>query len=157
MKAIRRVAELALVAVFATACVVSIGGGGDSGSKPRHEPPKPAPSPVVMVPGNTEDAAVLAEIDAAAKLGFDSNRTPALKNLAARPSLTPPTQVHLVNTTLRALEFDSGKVEVLKTLIDNPGFSTPAREAILRQIELLSFEASRSSVLAAIQSRAAGR
>ncbi len=143
---------LGLAALLPAGCVVSIGGDGSRG---RHEVPKPPP-PVVVVPANTEDAATLAEIDAAAKLNFDAGKVTALKNVAARPSLSAAGQVHLVNTTLTHLSFDSGKVEVLKVLIDNPGFSPAAREAIFRQLERLSFDGSRSSILEAIQRRTPG-
>jgi hypothetical protein len=150
MKTMARVTGLALMAAWWTGCVVSIGGG--EGTKTRHEVPKPPP-PVVVMPANTEDAATLAEIDAAAKLSFDSGKVSVLKNVAARPSLSPSAQVHLVNSTLRNLSFDAGKVEVLKVLIENPGFSPAAKEAIFRQTERLSFDSSRSAVIESIQQR----
>ena len=140
------------VSVLLAGCVVSIGGG--EGTRPRNEVPKPPP-PVVVVPANTEDAATLAEIDAAAKLSFDSGKVVALKNVAARPSLSPAAQIHLVNTTLGSLSFDAGKVEVLKVLIGTPGFSPAAKEAIFRQTERLSFDSSRGAVIEAIQHRTA--
>lgn len=110
-----------------------------------------------MVPANTEDGAVLAEIDAAGKLSFDAGRVTTLKNVAARTSLSPAAQVHLVNTTLRVLDFEAGKVEVLNTLIVNPAFSPAAKEAILRQLERLEFDASRLQVMQAIQARGESR
>jgi hypothetical protein len=132
-----------------TGCSISLGGGSDS--RPRQEVPKPPP--VIVLPGNSEDSATLAEIDAAASLNFDGNRTASLKNVAARPSITPTAQVHLVNTALRQLSFEGSKVEVLMTLISNPAFSAAAKEAILRQLSLLAFEGSRTQVLGAIQAR----
>lgn len=141
-----------LGAVMLSGCVVSIGGGG---GKSRQESPKPPP-PVVVMPANTEDAATLAEIDAAAKLSFDAGKVTALKNVALRPTLTPPAQVHLINTTLRTLDFDVGKVEVLKTLITNPAFSPAAKEAMLRQLERLEFDNSRTQILQAVQERTGG-
>lgn len=141
---------LALAASLPAGCVVSIGGEGSRG---RQEVPKPAPAPVVVVPANTEDAATLAEIDATAKLSFDAGKVTALKNVASRAGLPVSCQVHLVNTALGCLSFDSGKVEVLKALIENPSFSPAAREAIFRQLDRLAFDASRSSILEAVQRR----
>ncbi|MCC7377029.1 MAG: hypothetical protein IT581_20380 [Verrucomicrobiales bacterium] len=138
----------ATIASF-TGCSISLGGGSDS--RPRQEVPKSPP--VVVLPGNSEDSATLAEIDAAGNLGFDGNRTGALKNVAARSGITPAAQVHLVNVALRQLSFDGNKVEVLLTLINNPAFCAAAKEAILRQLSLLSFEGSRTQVLGAIQAR----
>lgn len=138
------------LALLLTGCVVSIGGEGKS---TRHEVPKPPP-PIVVVPANTDDAATIAEIDAIGKLNFDAGKVTALKNIAVRRPLAAPVQIHLVNTTLSCLSFDAGKVEVLKVLIENPEFSPGAKEAILRQMERLAFDGSRSAVLEAIQKRA---
>lgn len=138
-----------------TGCVVSVGSESGESVAGRHEVPKPPP--VVVLPGNSEDSAVMAEIDAAGKLSFDNGKGTALRNVAVRPSLTPAAQVHLVGTTLRVMSFDAGKVSVLLALIENPAFSPAAKESIFRQLERLSFDASRSQVMDAIQRKTAGQ
>lgn len=155
MNLFSRVAGIGLAGWLGAGCVVSIGGG--DGGKSRSEVPKPLPPPVVVVSPNTEDAAVLAEIDAAGRLNFDAGKVTALKNVAARPDLSAAAQVHLVNTVLNRLSFDAGKVEVLRVLIESPAFAPAAKEAVFRQLERLSFDASRTAVMEAIQARAAGR
>lgn len=138
------------LATVATGCVVSIG-GHESTPPRRTEVPKP--SPVVVVPGNLEDSATLAEIDAVAKLNFENARLDGFRAVAHRAGISPGVQVHLVNTALRALDFDTGKVEILQALIRNPSFGTPAKEAIFRQLDCLSFDNSKTTVLHAIQER----
>ena len=71
----------------------------------------------------TSDAATIAEIDAAAHLDFDAAKQQSLTQLAQRPGLTPPVQVHLVNIAYKSLTFDAAKVELLRALIANPAFS----------------------------------
>src|SRR3569832_2506402 len=97
-----------------------------------HRPP-PAPSaPINVIPSAPfmpSDAATIAEIDAAARLNFDSAKKESLAQLARRPGLTPPVQVHLVNVTYRSFSADHAKVELLQVLIANPGFSDAARRA----------------------------
>lgn len=141
------IAAVSLLAI--SGCSISLGGGE---SRPRQEVPKPPP-PVVVLPGSSEDSATLAEIDAAAGLSFEGNRSETLKKVATRPAISPAVQVHLANTALRQLSFDGNKVEVLLALVANPSFSPAAKEAILRQLNLLSFDGSRTQVLSAIQAR----
>lgn len=147
----RHASVLALAATWmlATGCVVSI--GGHEKSRPREEAPKP--SPVVIVPGNTEDSATLAEIDAIAGLSFDNAKRDGFQAVAVRAGISPGVQVHLVNTALRALSFDNNKVDVLQHLIQNPSFSPSAKEAIFRQLDHLSFDSNKTAVMHAIQER----
>lgn len=144
---------LALGLGLGTGCVFSISGSEERPT--RHEVPKHEPSPVVVMPANTEDAATLAEIDAAGSLSFDNGRVPALKNIAVRPNLSAPIQVHLVNVTLNRLSFDVGKEEVLLALIQNPSFSPAGKETVLRRLNSLQFDAGRTRILNAIQERSA--
>jgi hypothetical protein len=144
-----RVTALLLSGVLLSGCVVSVGGGSHS----RHERPKGS-APVVVV-GNTEDAALMAEIDAAGKLSFDSGRVAALQNIASRPALDSAAQVHLVNAAFERLEFEASKLQVLMTLIQNPALSPAGKEAIFRQIDRLEFDGSKRQVIDAIQQRAA--
>jgi hypothetical protein len=146
---------LALGLGLGTGCVFSIGGSEERPS--RHEVSKHEPSPVVVMPANTEDAATLAEIDAAGSLSFDNGRVPALKNVAVRPNLSAPIQVHLINVALNRLSFDVGKEEVLLALIQNPSFSPAGKETVLRRLNSLQFDASRTRILNAIQERSAAK
>lgn len=155
-KQVTRWAVLGMMSVVLAGCVVKVGGDGDGEeSRRRHELSKTGPPTEVVVPANTEDSATMAEIGSVSKLSFDAGRVPVLRNIAARPALGPATQVHLVNTTLKHLSFDAGKIDVLLTLIENPDFSAAGKETILRQIDRLNFDASRSQIIAAIQARGA--
>ena len=139
-----------------TGCVVSVGGDGSRGAqdRPRHEVPKPAPMPPPAV--TPEDAGVIAEIDAVSKLGFEASRLEVLTRVAQRAGLSPGCQVHLVNTGLRWLEFEASRVNLLQAVIQNPAFAPAGKEAILRQLEYLQFEASRQQVVRSVQERTAG-
>jgi hypothetical protein len=143
---------LALAGIM-TGCVVRIGGTRDEGQSTRDERSKP---PLIVVPAAAEDGPVLAEIDAAAKLSFDSGRVEALRNVASRPTLSPAAQAHLVNTAMRSLQFEASKVSVLGALIENPAFSPTASETIFRQLDHLQFDSSRTAIMRRVQARMAG-
>jgi hypothetical protein len=96
----------------------------------------------------------MAEIDAAAKLSFDNARKDSLTQIAQRANLTPFVQVHLVNVTYRCLSFENAKVELFHTLIANPGFSDAARQAIVTQLNRLSFDAHKQAILRQLNERA---
>lgn len=143
----RIVLQLALLATVLglTGCVVSVGS--------RVQTPPPAPPPVVV--GDPGQAATIAEIDAAAHLSMDSSRTQTLGQIAERPNLAPPVQVHLINTTYRCLNFDSSKVHVLQKMIARPDFCDATRHAIVSQLGRLGFESSKHDLLNRINQRLA--
>ena len=126
-----------------TGCVVSIGGGTRT---PDHAPP------AVVVTDST-DAATIAEIDAAAGLNMDNDRTHALVQIAERGALAAPVQVHLVNTTYRRLSFDNSKTHVLTKIIARPDFCDATRHAIVSQLNKLSFDSNRQQILQQINER----
>src|SRR5690349_15160128 len=103
-------------------------------------PPPTSPVVVPSVPLAPADAATIAEIDAAGRLNFDSARKESLSQLAQRPALSPAGQVHLVDVAYRTMSFDGAKLEVLRALIANPSFSDAARQAIVMQLDHLSFD-----------------
>ncbi len=142
--------SLGLLTLAATlmGCVVSIGGR----SQTSPPPPAPMPPPPIVV-GDPSQAATVGEIDAAAQLNFDSTRTQVLSQLAERPGLTPPVQVHLVNTAYRSLSFESSKVQVLQKMIARPDFCDPARHAIVSQLGRLTHESSKQDLLNRINER----
>lgn len=142
---------LASAMVPLTGCInLSFGG--------RSHPPAPPPPPVIVpvAPANAADAATVAEIDAAARLSFDPAKKEALTAVAQRPGLSPTAQVHLVNVAYRALDFDPLKVEVLSALIANPSFSDQARQAIVTQLNRLSFDGHKQEVLRRLNQRVTG-
>ena len=118
-------------------CVVSIGGG--SRGPDRHAPP-------AIVVTDSTDAATIAEIDAAAHLSMDNNKTHALTQIAERGSLAVPVQVHLVNVAYRSLSFDNNKTHVLTKIIARPDFCDATRHAIVSQLNKLSFDSNRQHV-----------
>ncbi len=120
---------------------------------PIPPPEMPPPAPIVT---NPADAATLAEIDAAGRLDFDSSRVQALTQIAERSGLAPAPQVHLVNTAYRCLGFDSSKAAVLQKLIANPAFCDAARQAIVSQLNRLSFDSSRQAILNDVNKRVTG-
>jgi hypothetical protein len=133
---------LALIAAGLTGCVgVSIG---------SRRPPDP-PAPPVLVA--SADAATVAEIDAAARLSFDSSRLEALNRIAQRSDLSPTAQVHLVNVGYRCLSFENSKVALLRAVIANPLFCDATRHAIVTQLGSLSFDNNKQTVLNELNSR----
>ena len=122
-------------------------------------PPPPQPAPQIVVPSiptapmGPSESATIAEIDAAARLSFDAGRKESLSQVAERPGLSPVVQVHLVNVAYRALSFDSAKVELLRRLIANPAFSDAARQAIVTQLNHLSFDSNRQEILRQLNQR----
>lgn len=140
MKPVLQLALLAAV-LGLTGCVVSVG------SRVQTPPP--------VVVGDPGQAATIAEIDAAAQFHMDSARTHALSQIAERPNLAPPVQVHLINTTYRCLQFDSSKVAVLQKIIARPDFCDATRHALVTQLGRLSFESSKQDLLSRINQRLA--
>jgi hypothetical protein len=95
------------------------------------------------------------EINAAAQLSFDSSRTAALDDIARKPELCPQSQVLLVQKVYSRLDYETSKMQVLRTLIQNPGFSNAAKAQIINGLGHLSYDTSRSEVLALINNRGA--
>jgi hypothetical protein len=138
------------IALLTSGCISLNFGGG----KTRTVPPPPqliAPAPVL----SPAESALIAEIDAAARLQFDNSKKEALGNVAQRAGLSPVAQVHLVNVAYRCLQFENAKLEVLRKLIANPSFSDSARHAILTQLDHLSFDSSKQNILRELDQRAA--
>lgn len=128
-----------------TGCVVSVGSRIQS-------PPSP-PSPPTIVVSDPGQAATIAEIDAAANFNVDSSRTHALGQIAERPNLAPPVQVHLINTAYHRLQFDNSKVQILQKMIARPDFCDVTRHAIVSQLGRLGFESSKQDLLNQINQR----
>ena len=137
---------LAAIASGLAGCVVSIGG------RTQTSPPSPPPPPPVVV-SDPGQAATIGEIDAAAQLSMDSARTHALSQIAERPGLAPPVQVHLINVTYRCLSFESSKVNVLQKMIARPDFNDATRQAIVSQLGQLGSESNKQDVLNRINQR----
>ncbi len=123
----------------------------------RSPPAPPPPPPAVVMPAPSPlapaDAATVAEIDASARLSFEAAKKESLSQIARRPGLSPTAQVHLVNVAYRTLSFDSSKVELLRTLIANPAFSDAARQAIVTQLDHLSFDSHKQEILRQLNQR----
>jgi hypothetical protein len=140
------------VLLLQTGCVeISIGSrkGAPLPPAPPVVPPL-SPPPASYSPADT---ATLAEIDAAARLSFDASRQQALLQIATRPTLSSPVQVHLVNTAYRGISFDAGRIEILRAVIAREDFDDAVRQAIVSQLHRLSFDASRQTLLNAIHAR----
>ncbi len=129
-------------------CVgISVGSGNTK------RPPAPPPGSVVVVASEPTDAATIAEINAAAGLSFDNARADALTAIAQRPGLTPAAQVQLANTTYQKLSFDNQRVQVLLALISNPAFAPLTKQTIMAQLNKLSFDKDRQTILQAVNER----
>ena len=137
---------VAAAALLASGCI--------SINTARRNPPESSPE-VMPVPSYLApaDAAVFAEINAAASLNFDNSKVEALNAIAGRPHLAPVAQAHLAKAAYRKLNFENSKVAVLTTLIKNPAFSDEARQAIATHINHLSFEHSKQTVLQLLNER----
>lgn len=141
---------LTLTATLAlTGCVVSVG------SRVQAPPPPTFPPPPTVVVSDPGQAATIAEIDAAAHLNMDSSRNHALAQIAGRPNLDAPVQVHLINTAYRCLSFESSKVHVIQKMIARPDFCDATRHAIVSQLSRLGFESSKQDLLNRINQRVA--
>jgi hypothetical protein len=125
--------------VWSTGCFVVV----------REEKGYPTAPDVVCVP---TDAAV-EEIDAVGKLSFESGRLEGYQRIAARRRLNDSVQAYLVDAIFDKLSFESSKEAALMTLIKNPCFSLTARQAILNNLERLSFESTKTRILRAIDKR----
>jgi hypothetical protein len=137
-KSMKYVVVLTCVLMF-TGCMVVV--------KDEHRAP-PAPDPQCAVAADT-----IAQIDAAGKMSFDSDKESAYKAIARRNHLCDAPQVHLVMAVFRELSFENSKESVLMTLIGNPEFSSAGERAILDRIDGLHFDSSKSRVLKAINAR----
>jgi hypothetical protein len=149
MRRILSVLGLVLLISGLVGCVISIG------SRVQAPPPAPAPPPPPVVVTDPGQAATIAEIDAAAQLNMDTAKAQALGQLAERPALGPPVLVHLVNVTYRTLSFENSKVQMLSKVIARPDFCDPVRNAIVSQLNLLSFDSNRQHLLNQINTRLA--
>jgi len=141
---------LLLSAALASCVDISIGS--------RHSTP-PA-SPVVVSPPTLPgpaDAATVAEIDAAARLDFETSRLKSLQQIAQRADLSSVVQVHLVNVGYRTLSFEQNKMALLRTVIANASFADATRQAIMSQLGALSFDANRQAILREVNERIAPR
>lgn len=147
---LNRVLTLILIAASLAfcGCIVSVGGS-------RHPvpPPEPPPSMAPVVITNVADVATIAEIDAASRLDIEHNRANALTQLAERPVLSQPVQLHLINVTYRRLTLDNNKTQVLAKLIARPDFSDETRHAIVSQLRILSLDHNRRFLLQQINER----
>lgn len=137
---------LAGISLGLTGCVISIGSH-------RVPPPPFQPAPAAVVVTDAAEAATLAEINAAAQLNMESSRAQSLTQLASRPGLSVPLQVHLVNTTYRNMNMESSKVALLSVLIDRPDFGDATRQAIVSQLQSLNMDSSRQNILQQINRR----
>lgn len=123
-----------------TGCVIAIGTGKE-------------PSPPAVVVTDSADAATIAEINAAASLNMDDDKTTALGQIAERGTLAVPVQVHLVNMAYRHLSFDGNKTQVLSKIIARADFGDATRHAIVSQLNRLSFDSNRQHILHRINER----
>ena len=110
----------------------------------------PKESPVVT---DSAEAATIAEINAAAKLSMDNSRTHALVQIAERPKLAEPAQIHLINAACRSLRIDNNKTVVLAKMIDRADFSDATKQAIVSQLGKLRFDYNRQFILQHINER----
>ena len=99
------------------------------------------------------DAATLAEIDAASNLTFNSDQEKIYIGVALRPHLSGRAQSYLVKKAMQSLTFNDSKENVLLTLIQNPYFVAAGKQAILENLNKLTFESSKRKVLEAINRR----
>lgn len=130
---------MVLAAIWMTGCTVVV-------HEQRRHPHRPHVSRV-LTDGTIE------EIDAVGKLSFEPSRRDAYERIARRPALSDAAQEHLVNAVFGNLSFEPSKRDVLMALISNPCFSPAGRQAILTQLDRLSFEPTKTEILEAISRR----
>jgi hypothetical protein len=128
-------------------CVVSVG------SRVQSQPSPPVTPPPTIVVSDPGQAATIAEIDAAGQLNIDSSRAHALGQIAERPNLAPPVQVHLINTAYRTLNIESSKIFVLQKMVARPDFCDLTRQTVVSQLGQLRMESSKQVLLHQINER----
>ena len=102
---------------------------------------------------DSAEAATIAEINAAARLNMDNSRAHALVQIAERPKLSEPAQIHLIHAAYRSLRMDNNKTVVLAKMIDRADFSDATKQAIVSQLGKLSFDFNRQFILQHINER----
>lgn len=117
----------------------------------QHPADAPPGAEIIHVPA--EDPATIAEIDAARKFTFDSDRERVLRQIAQRRPLCPAVQPHLVNVAVECMTFDSGREAVLLALVRNPYFSNQGKVRVLERLDGFTFDSGRSRVMDAINRR----
>ena len=128
-----------LAALWLTGCTVVV----HEHKRHPHEPH------VSRVPAD----GTIEEINAVGKLSFEPHRRDAYKRIAKRPGLSDAAQEHLVSAVFDNLSFEPFQRDVLMALISNPCFSPAGRQAILSQLDRLSFEPTKTEILEAISRR----
>ncbi len=121
-------------------CSVTVGTGG--GSRRGDWPAE-----------RVADTATLTEIDAAAGLTFDSDKEKVFIGIASRPYLSAEAQVYLVKKATRSLTFDDAKRDVLLALVNNPYFLAEGKQAVLENLNALTFDSGKRRVMDAINRR----
>ncbi|MGD0538993.1 MAG: hypothetical protein ABSC03_15265 [Verrucomicrobiota bacterium] len=150
----KRTAAILCHLFFAAALGLSLGCVDISiGSHRSAPPPPPVPAPMPPPVTNADDAATVAEVDAASRLSFDAGRLETLCAIAQRPGLSPAVQVHLINVGYRCLNFDSSKQVLLQKIIANPAFGSAARQAVVSQLNCLAFDSTRQAILHEVNQR----
>ena len=139
MKRVLLNSVMILAAIWFTGCTVVV-------HEEKRHPRKPD---VICVPVD----GVIEEIDAVGKLTFDPHRRDAYMRIARRPGLHDEAQAHLVSAVFDNLSFEPMKRDVLLAIISNPNFGPAGRQAILSQLDRLSFESYKTEILEAISRR----
>lgn len=117
----------------------------------KEEKTEPVPAPI---PTDCPYAGeTITAIDAVATMSFDSDKRRAYTAIARRKHLCDAPQVHLVGAVFKHLSFENSREAVLMTLINNPEFSPAGEQAVLRNIDKLSFDSTRSRIIKAINGR----
>jgi len=152
-------ASILLTLLVTAALGLSLGCVDISIGSHRSTPPSPPPVPAPMPPPvtNADDAATVAEVDAASRLSFDAGRLETLCAIAQRRGLSPTVQVHLINVGYRCLSFDSSKQVLLQKIIANPAFGPAARQAVVSQLNCLAFDSTRQAILHEVNQRQSAR
>ncbi len=130
---------------FLAGCVISIDGSCD---RPK---PRSGPSSGATISGDT----TIAEIEAVCRLPGDADRHDLLAQIAGRPSLSPPAQVHLVKMTRERLGSDRARMDVLMVLAENPALHEEGIRALIAATDSLGSSADRRAVLEAVGRRQA--
>ena len=125
-------------------CIIYSGSGD---WKCRQQPPSPPPV--------AHHDTVMAEIEAVCRLGSDADRHDLLMQIAGRPNLSPPAQVHLVKMVRERLGSDHARMDVLIRLAENPSLHEEGIRAIVDATECLGSDSSRRAVLEAVGRRQA--
>jgi hypothetical protein len=107
-------------------------------------------STIKMRMANPEDVDFLTPLR---KISFGGDKAAVLKRVLESPHITPGQQVAVVQSCFEDVSFSSDQVSVLLVLLKRPDFSPAAKKALRAQVDRLSFDSDKITILKALSAK----